>query len=55
MYDQIGFKNSVYRFKDGRMCDFSFIGNEKNVLKKFKVVKQNLGMQRSNIDFLRQI
>ena len=36
MYDQIGFNNSVYRFEDGRMCDFSFIGNEENVLNKFK-------------------
>lgn len=33
MYDQIGFNNLLFGFKGARMCDFSFIDNEKNVLK----------------------
>ena len=31
-----GFNNSVHRFKDGRMCDFSFIDNAENGVNKFK-------------------
>ena len=36
IYSQINFDNFVYRFKDGRKRDFTFIGNAKNCVDKIK-------------------
>ena len=47
IYSQINFDNLVYRFKDGRKRDFTFIGNAKIVLTKQKLVQQNLNMQKN--------
>ena len=55
IYSQINFDNLVYRFKDGRKRDFTFIGNAKNCVDKIKAGAAELEYAKKLQFFLRQM